>query len=412
VIIQEDDGRNKNLMYLWNPTATAASAPTFGVKPGAYDSAPLSVALSTTTSGATIRYTTDGSQPTSSSPLYTGPLSLASSTTVNAIAFKSGLGDSPVIAGTYSLRASIPQFGLLPSTYTSAQSVALTCGTPNATIRYTTDGSDPTASSPLYASPLSISATTTLKARAFVNGLGNSDLATAVYTISPSLILSPDFEGDNSAWRFQSGKVVGDASNHSVSFNNGNCWAEQTINVRPNTTYELSAQAGDVAGKGAYLYVKNFDGSNSRLKSALYTADGPQTLMFTTGSNVTSIAIGFFSVGMYLSVDNFAIVESAGIAPPSGLAATAGSPTSAKLTWVDASNETSFVLERATDAAFTQNLWTTSLWANKVSYTDSGPTSGSTYYYRLKAVNATDNSPYSNTATVTVHEAPSAPAAP
>jgi len=402
VIIQEDDGRNKNLMYLWNPTATAASAPTFGVKPGAYDSAPLSVALSTTTSGATIRYTTDGSQPTSSSTLYTGPLSLTSSTAVKAIAFKSGLANSSVISGTYSLKASTPQFGLLPSTYTSAQSVALTSGTPGATIRYTTDGSDPTASSPLYGSPLNITATTTLKARAFVNGLGNSDLATGVYTISPSLILSPGFEGDNSAWRFQSGRVVGNAGNRSVSFNNRDGWAQQTINVRPNTTYVLSAQAGDVADKGAYLYVTNSDGSNTRLKSALYPANGQQTLMFTTGSNVTSIRIGYFSAVMFSNVDNFAIVESAGIAPPSSLTATGASPTSATLTWTDASNETSFLIERASDASFTQNLTTIPVWANQPRYRDTGLTSGNTYYYRVKAVTATDSSSYSNTASATI----------
>ena len=50
----------------------------------------------------------------------------------------------------------------------SAMSIAITTSTAGATIRYTTDGSDPTASSALYGSPITIyTGTTTLKARAF-----------------------------------------------------------------------------------------------------------------------------------------------------------------------------------------------------------------------------------------------------
>jgi predicted histone-like DNA-binding protein len=52
-------------------------------------------------SGAEIRYTTDGSQPTAQSTLYSGPLTLTETTTVKAIAIKDG-NSSSVTSRTYS----------------------------------------------------------------------------------------------------------------------------------------------------------------------------------------------------------------------------------------------------------------------------------------------------------------------
>jgi hypothetical protein len=51
--------------------------------------------------------------------------------------------------------------------YTTAQTITLSVPDPNATIYYTTDGSTPTLSSTLYTSPLTVSSTTLLRARAF-----------------------------------------------------------------------------------------------------------------------------------------------------------------------------------------------------------------------------------------------------
>jgi len=51
----------------------------------------VSVTLASPTPGAEVRYTTDGSVPTASSPLYTGPFTLSSSTTVRARAFRSAM---------------------------------------------------------------------------------------------------------------------------------------------------------------------------------------------------------------------------------------------------------------------------------------------------------------------------------
>ena len=69
-------------------------------------------------------------------------------------------------------------------TYTSIQTVKITDATLGAKIYYTTDGSTPTASSTLYKSALSVSASETLNAVAIATGYAPSTVATATYTIN------------------------------------------------------------------------------------------------------------------------------------------------------------------------------------------------------------------------------------
>ncbi|MEV6625791.1 chitobiase/beta-hexosaminidase C-terminal domain-containing protein [Amycolatopsis sp. NPDC051106] len=82
--------------------STTVAAPTFSPPGGTYSSA-QTVTISSATSGATIRYTVDGSTPTASSPLYSGPISVPNSRTVNAIALKSGSTTSPVSSASYTI---------------------------------------------------------------------------------------------------------------------------------------------------------------------------------------------------------------------------------------------------------------------------------------------------------------------
>ena len=60
-----------------------------------------------------------------------------------------------------------PVFSVAPGFYAGAQNVTITCSDVTATIRYTTDGSVPTAASTLYSGPVAITATTVLRAKAF-----------------------------------------------------------------------------------------------------------------------------------------------------------------------------------------------------------------------------------------------------
>jgi hypothetical protein len=82
-------------------------------------------------------------------------------------------------------QASAPSFSPGGGTYSTAQTVTITTSTSGATIRYTTDGSTPTETNgTVYSSPVTISATTTLKAIAYASGYTDSSVSSATYTIS------------------------------------------------------------------------------------------------------------------------------------------------------------------------------------------------------------------------------------
>lgn len=90
------------------------------------------------------------------------------------------------------------------------------------------------------------------------------------------------------------------------------------------------------------------------------------------------------------------------LSAPSGLTATAGSSTTINLAWTDNStNETGFTIERATNAAFTVGLVTINVGANVTTYSDTGLTANTNYFYRVRATGVAGASPYSNTATAT-----------
>ncbi|MBQ3738025.1 MAG: chitobiase/beta-hexosaminidase C-terminal domain-containing protein [Bacteroidales bacterium] len=80
-----------------------------------------------------------------------------------------------------------PTFTPEEGTYYEPQSVSISCATDGATICYTTDGTEPTENSSQYSVPLTISETTTLKAKAFKSGYTASAVATATYTF-PTLV--------------------------------------------------------------------------------------------------------------------------------------------------------------------------------------------------------------------------------
>ncbi|MGO9009898.1 MAG: chitobiase/beta-hexosaminidase C-terminal domain-containing protein, partial [Bryobacteraceae bacterium] len=164
--------------------AAAVAAPTFSPTGGTY-TAPQTVTLSSTTSGATIRYTLDGSTPSETAgTVYTVPFGISGTTTVKAIAYATGLTDSSVATATYTIKAAAPTFSPAGGTYTAPQTVTLSSTTIGATIRYTLDGSTPSETAgTVYTAPFTVSGTTTVKAIAYATGLTDSSVATATYTI-------------------------------------------------------------------------------------------------------------------------------------------------------------------------------------------------------------------------------------
>ena len=95
----------------------AAAAPTFSPAPGSYTTA-QSVSLADTTIGAAIYYTIDGATPTANSTRFTTgtPISVSTTTTINAIAIVANYSNSAVATGTYTLPGSASAVSVVMST--------------------------------------------------------------------------------------------------------------------------------------------------------------------------------------------------------------------------------------------------------------------------------------------------------
>ena len=86
------------------PGPKVLAPPEFSLHGGKFSN-PIEVALRNPEPGAEIRYTTDGSAPTRSDPLYKEPIRLSESTTIRARAFKPGLVKSITVQETFVLPA-------------------------------------------------------------------------------------------------------------------------------------------------------------------------------------------------------------------------------------------------------------------------------------------------------------------
>lgn len=174
---------------------TTPEAPTFNPAAGTY-SAPQSVTISCSTSGAVIYYTTNGTTPSASSSKYNGAISVTTTTTIKAIAIKNGVS-SAVTTAKYTINSATiapPVFSPAGGTYTSPQTVSITSATAGAAIYYTADGSTPTTASARYYSPMNIAASMTIKAIAVKDGVSSSVTAAAyVINQAPTKPANPVF---------------------------------------------------------------------------------------------------------------------------------------------------------------------------------------------------------------------------
>ncbi len=91
-------------------TIESVAVPAFSPAAGTYTGA-QTVTMTSATSGATIRYTTDGSIPSETSgTVYTGPFIVNDTTLLRAIAYETGLVDSSLASGLYAIGS--PAFAL------------------------------------------------------------------------------------------------------------------------------------------------------------------------------------------------------------------------------------------------------------------------------------------------------------
>lgn len=148
-----------------------------------------------------------------------------------------------------------PTFSPAEGTFTEAQNVTISCATSGATIHYTTDGTNPTTSSANFSSAIAVNETTTIKAIAVKDGMNNSDVATASYTISaPSTPTSGEYVKVTTAGDLPSGEYLIVYENGGVAFN-GNLGTLDAIgNTIPVTIANNKIEATSTVDAAVFTY--------------------------------------------------------------------------------------------------------------------------------------------------------------
>ena len=302
--------------------------------------ASIQISITDSTPASTIYYTTDGTTPTTSSSQYTGPLTLTTTTTVQAIAAATGFLQSPVATDTFTqqTQATAPTFNPAPTTYTTPQSVTLASTTPGASIYYTVDGSTPSpgvGTTKLYSGPIFVSSTTFINAIATASGLNNSPLSSGTFTVSlggvTSINLSGGFSGGgmtlngnaaingtrlrltdggvnetSSAWYSLDAVVQTFSTSFSFQITPGTTKPGDgfTFTIQANSTTAIGGEAGSL-GYGPGSTIPGID-SSMAIKFDTFNGTGNSTGIYLNGVAPTTPFVDLTGTGINLqSGDTF-----------------------------------------------------------------------------------------------------------
>lgn len=177
---------------------------------------------------------------------------------------------------------------------------------------------------------------------------------------------------------------------------------------------DLTTQFGFTNGGAGHIYgaPAPLDTDNDGMPDAWEMANGLNPNV-ADALNVSTTNAPYLNIEVYINgLPNTPAPDF--VIPPSGVnftnPVTSGTPATSSLTvnWSDnANNETNYVLERSPNGTTFTTIAT--LPANTTSYNETGLTPNTLYYYRVKAVNATDSSVYTANATITTPPVPAAP---
>ena len=192
-----------------------------------------------------------------------------------SVTYSSGGGQQETVA--------TPTFTPAEGTYFEAQSVSIECATEGASIYYTLDGSTPDENSTLYANPISISETTTVKAIGVKEGYTNSSVATATYTF-PSIVNISDITAAGTytvqgtiVAKSTRGFIVGDGSGYVYYYNQN--YSQSTYNIG-----DMVRLSGNVVVYGGVFEFNN-TATITTATSSNYVAEEPTVI---TGAEMDS----------------------------------------------------------------------------------------------------------------------------
>ncbi len=131
---------------------------------------------------AVIYYTTDGTEPTTSSNRYINPITIDRCMTLKAAATIEGLRPSKVVEETYIVRVVDPVFSIKDKSMISGDRLEISTTTKDSIIWYTVDGSAPSSANGIkYTGPITLRKTLEIRAVATKEGLESSNVISAQY---------------------------------------------------------------------------------------------------------------------------------------------------------------------------------------------------------------------------------------
>jgi hypothetical protein len=271
---------------------TPAATPVIAPAAGTYTSA-QTVTISDATAGAKIYFTTNGTAPTTSSNVYSGPITISTSETIEAMAAASGYSNSAVASAAYTINipvAATPTFSPSAGTYTSTQTVTMSDITPGATVYYTTNGTAPTTSSTVYSSPITVSTSETIEAIAAASGYTSSAVASAAYTINIPVAAMPTFSPAAGTYASAQTVTISDATSGATIY-------YTTNGTTPTTSSTVYSGPITVASTETIQAIAEASGyTNSAVASSTYTitAAAPS---FTLSASPGSVSVAQDSSG-------------------------------------------------------------------------------------------------------------------
>ncbi len=186
-------------------------------------------------------------------------------------------------------KVATPTFDPAAGEVIAGSTVTISTTTEDATIYYTTNGDEPTTESTLYTGPITIDADQTIKAIAVKDGMTNSDVASASYTIivTPTIAISTNSieataaGADDIVALAYSNLTIGDESDFAVQYydnlgeeTDAPNWMEAEVLTEDGENYSVSYTIGENTStepRTAYFKVYAMDDETNLVYSDLVT---------------------------------------------------------------------------------------------------------------------------------------------
>jgi hypothetical protein len=444
-------GKNKQYQATTSFTLSVAQPPMAAVRipsiipnGGSFTNS-ANVTLQTSTAGASIRYTTDGTTPTQSSKLYTAPFVLTATSLVKAQAFKSGMTPSSQVSAWFTKEVSGTLtlawadnstdengFGIERKTGTNGTFAPI--ATVGANINSYTDSGLIAGNTYCYRvnafNASGVSAYTNEACKTIAGSISTLDFS--LTNVGNRSVAQGQAVNNTITTTLSSGtsQVVvfsasGLPSGATASFSSASCSPSCSSTLTINTTLATPAATSTVtvtATGGGVTRTTTFSLTVSAAPTVATPTITPSGGSFT-GPVLVTLQTGTLGASIYYTTDDStptqssALYESALTLPssatvkavalkngsnPSAVASAfftiATPPAQLTLTWKDNSNnEDNFAIERKTGTPGTYGQIAL-IGANFTSYIDTNLYHGATYCYRVRAINTSGGSNYSNEA--------------